>query len=133
MWGCTSPGQFWAELGVLGCWRSGMEGSSSRGGAVVLTHTSTEGLSVIPFVLESRDRDELQFSKEKWCSIDKRPAPWGAVNCVPPHWHHGGVGSLLILGSCELRARPLASAGAALCLSWSTGWEQELQSSAGCV
>lgn len=98
-----------------------MEGNS-RAGAVVLTPLlSAEGLSVIPFVLERRHREELQFSKEMWCSVDRNPEPWGAVNCVTPHLHRGCVGSVLLLGSCVLRAWPLGDVGAALCLSWSMG------------
>lgn len=96
-----------------------MEGSS-RGGAVVLTHISAEDLSVIPFVLESGDREELQFSKEKWetqivgsCELCHTTlAPWLC-------WLSPALG--------ELCAQPLGCVRAALCLSWSMGWEQEQQ------
>lgn len=108
-----------------------MEGNS-RVGAVVLTHLlSTEGLSVIPFVLERRDREELQFAKEMWCSVDRNAKPWAAVNCVMSHLHRGCVGSVLVLGSCVLTAWPLGGVGAALCLCWSMGWDQELQALTG--
>lgn len=108
-----------------------MEGNS-RVGAVVLTHLlSTEGLSVIPFVLERRDREELQFAKEMWCSVDRHAKPWASVNCVTPHLHRGCVGSVLVLGSCVLTAWPLGGVGAALCLCWSMGWDQELQALTG--
>lgn len=122
-----APNNSGLSLGGFGCRRSGVEGDS-RGGALVLTHTSVEGLSVIPSVLERRDREELQFSKGK-CTADRKAKPWAALNCVTSHWHRGCVGSLLVLGSRGLRARPLGCVGAALCPSWSTGWERELKSS----
>lgn len=93
----TSPGQFWAELGVLGA--GGVEWNS-RGGDVVLTHTCSDGLCVIPLVLE-RDREELQFSKRSGAALMEIPKH-GELRMCHTSLAHGCVGSLLVLGCPEL-------------------------------
>lgn len=91
-----------------------MEGNS-RGGAVVITHISVKGLPVIPSCWKGGTGRSCRSPRR-----NGKPKPWRAVNCATLHWHHSCVGSLLVLGG-------LCCAGAALCLSWSVGWEQEQQ------